>query len=222
MMRTSSALSVLVLALTGWNPQPSPLPAEKLQGRLILELAPGKEVVLRLEVESEDDFAELRVTGPDGRRLAQVGAPGSTRTGVSQFAVEFREEDPSALLSAYVPGTYVLRATMGEGTIAVGTAELDLALPRQPRILWPPGGGSVSASDLKVRWEGDDQVSGYEVSVDQNDDEGVVIKLPPEQHSLQIPDGVLAPGAEISIEVVAIGANGNRTLTEVELTTLPE
>jgi len=186
-----------------------------------LESSPGQEAVLKVSAESEDELVGLQVLGPDGRRMAQLDARGGRATGLSSLELEFRELDLSALLATWVPGTYVLRAATTDGALATGLAHFDAALPPQAHILAPQSGSHVSASDLTVRWTPEPLASGYEVHIEQDDSEGIVIKLPPQQHSLQVPVGCLAPDNETVVEVAVIGDNGNCTLAEVQCTTLP-
>ena len=103
--------------------------------------------------------------------------------------------------------------------IARGQAELSFELPRAPRILFPTHGASVPSSDLTVAWSSEGEVEAFELQIEQADDDGLRVKLPPRQSTFQVPPGVLEPGAETALEIAAIGPNGNRTLTEVRFRT---
>jgi hypothetical protein len=222
MLKTMSAISVLLFAAVGPQPEHPGQPAAPLQTRFWLEQNPGQEVVLKIAAESEDELIGLQIIGPDGRKLTQCDARGGGATGLSSLELEFREFSLPGLLSTWIPGTYALRAVTIDGALATGMAHFEAELPSATNILEPQSGALVSPSDLTVRWTPESQASGYEVRIDQDDEEGLVIKLPPQQHSLQLPAGCLAPEKETVVEVAVIGANGNCTLTEVQFTTLPQ
>jgi hypothetical protein len=221
MFKTMCAVSVLLSAAVRPQPEHPAHLAAPLQARFWLEHHPGEEVVLMISAESEDELAAVQVIAPDGRKLTQIDTRDSSATGLSSLELEFTETDLPALLSMWTPGTYALRAVTIDGALATGMTRFDVELPSATRILEPLGGSLVSPSDLTVRWTPQPQSSGYEVRIEQEDDEGLVIKLPPLQNSLQVPAGFLAPGMETVVEVAVIGANGNCALTEVQFTTLP-
>ena len=221
MLKSIPAIALLLSLALSPKPEQPDLVAAPLQTKMWLESSPGQEAAVKVSVESEDELAGLIVLGPDGSRLAQLDARGSNASGVSSLELEFREVELSTLLATWVPGTYILRAATTDGALATGSVRFDAVLPPAPHILAPQSGALVSASDLTVRWAPEPQASGYEVHIEQDDSEGVVIKLPPQQHSLQVPAGCLAPDMETSVEVAVIGDNGNCTLAEVQCTTLP-
>lgn len=220
MLKTMSALSLLFLATVSGSSRPPRLAAAPLEARLWLESHPGKEVVLKLAAESEDELLVLRVMGPDGRELAHVDARGADSSGLSSLELEFRELELPALLATYAPGTYVLTAATVDGALSTAMARFDPELPPATRILQPLDGELVSPANVTVRWTPQPEASAYEVRIDQGDNEGIVIKLPPLQNALQVPDGWLAHGMDTVVEVAVIGANGNQTLAEVQFTTL--
>jgi len=221
MLKSMSAVSLLLFAVSSPMSEQPDLAAAHLQTKMWLESSPGQEAVLKVSAESEDDLVGLVVLGPDGNRLAQLDARGSRAAGLSSLELEFRDVDLNTLLAKWVPGTYIVRAATTDGTLATGLAQFDAALPPAPHILAPQNGALVSASDLTVRWTPEPQASGYEVHIEQDDSEGVVIKLPPQQHALQVPVGCLAPDKATFVEVAVLGDDGNCTLTEVQCTTLP-
>lgn len=220
MLKTISTVSLLFFAGAGSSSTPGKLAAGSLEARLWLESHPGKEVVLKLAAESDSELAVLRVLGPDGRKLAHVDALAAGSTGLSSLELEFREPELPALLAACVPGTYVLTAATADGGQLTTMARFDPELPRPTSILQPQSGELVGAADMIVRWTPVSGASAYEVHIEQDDSDGIVIKLPPQQNALQVPEGWLAPGLETVVEVAVIGANGNRTLAEVQFTTL--
>lgn len=220
MLKTTFSFSLLFLVTVGGSSRTPKVAAAPLEARLWLESHPGKEVVLKLAAESEDELLVLRVTGPDGRKLAHVDARGAGPSGLSSLELEFREPELPALLASCAPGTYVLTASTADGALSTAMARFDPELPPATRILQPLNGELVSPAHVTVRWAPQPQAGAYEVRIDQGDNEGIVIKLPPQQHALQVPEGWLAHGMETVVEVAVIGANGNQTLAEVQFTTL--
>jgi hypothetical protein len=80
----------------------------------------------------------------------------------------------------------------------------------------------VDPDNAIIEWEAIDGAEGWEVIV-ENEDLGVMMTviLPADVMSLQIPPTFLEPDTEYKAEVLAIGENGNKTITESTFVTEP-
>jgi len=72
---------------------------------------------------------------------------------------------------------------------------------------------------MTVSWIPDPDARAYRVILEQNDNDGLIVTLPPGSHNFQVPDGVLDSGMETQVEVGVVAHNGNCTLVEVVCTT---
>lgn len=216
---TVSLLGLTTLGLTQERRRPAvPLGAREM----ILEWTPGQEAVVRIAAESEEGLECIRIFCPDGRKLIDLDARNRLRSSLGGFEIELREPSLERLLESYTEGRYDISADTVGGKRALGTANLSFDLPVAPRIVHPRPGELVPSSGLTVFWVAAERgLAGYELQVEQGDDDGLRVKLPPERSSFRVPTGILAAGTETTLEIVAIGANGNRTIAEVLFTTQP-
>jgi hypothetical protein len=236
MNKVMIAAFLLGLSSLGWM-QDRRRPVVPLgAGEMVLEWTPGKEAVVRITAESEEGLecvqilrpdgrklvdVDARILPPDGRRLVGLDAQDRLQSNLGGFEIELREPSLERLFRNYAEGLYDIRADTVGGKQALGKAHLSFDLPPAPRIVYPEPGQLVPSSNLTVFWLADRGAAGYLLQVEQGEDDGLRVKLPPEQSSFRVPNGLLAPGTETSLEVVAIGANGNRTLVEVLFETRP-
>jgi hypothetical protein len=176
---------------------------------------------VRIDAESEEELEGIRISRPDGRSLVDLEARNGAQHDLAGLVVELRESDLESLYEAYAEGIYDIRASTAGGSLAFGSAKLSFDLPAAPRILHPAPGALVRGTHLKVHWQADREAVGYEVQVEQGENDGLRVRLPAGTSSFLVPDGFLARESETSLEVAAIGANGNRTLSEVIFTTAP-
>ena len=211
-------LASLLLATLAWTPNRLASPVEE---SITIEWNPGHEAVVRIAVDSEDDLARVQILRPDGRTLGDFDSRDRLQRGLAALEIELREPDLASLFASYAEGRYALRAATVDGRMALGSAILSFDLPPEPRIAHPRPGSVVPGSNLVVVWQADPEAVGYELQLEQSENDGLRVRLPPTRTSFQVPDGVLAPGEETSLEIAAIGRNGNRTVVEVVFTTQP-
>lgn len=213
----------LLVAATGLGQLPArPAPASPLgSAAMVLEWEPEAGAVLLLSAESDEPLQRLCVLHPDGRRLFDLDARGAGRGRLTCMQIELEQAPLAALRESFPAGPYDLRATTARGAQSVGQAWLSFELPTPPRILQPAPGALVSTAGLTLAWLGDPTAVAYELHVEQEEDGGLRVKLPPLQSSYRVPNDFLRPGVETTFEVIAVGASGNRSKTEVCFATLP-
>lgn len=182
------------------------------------------EATLKLEAESEQPLERVRMNAPDGAPVFDIVAPNGRQLALSGFILETRELSPETLLESYPAGVYALSGRTSRGEPIEGSAQLSHVLPAAPVVLYPTEGAlGVPAKGLRVRWSTEAAteagVSAYQISLEQDDNDGMSARVPGHTGSFLVPDGVLRRGVETQVEIAAIGANGNRTLVEVTFTT---
>jgi hypothetical protein len=194
---------------------------------------PFTATAVRIEVNSTDGDAgfqiefdaepwtNVRVEGPDGRVVYSVANRSRLRT----------LPDILKLLPA---GEYEFEGQTIDGEELDGAAILTHDLPCGPEITFPeeddildPGDPVVAAwnpvtSKLDTTTgECDDstdiEIIGYQIVVDivdSNPKQRFDIKVPANVTVVTVPPEFIAPGSEYTVEVLAIEASGNQTITE--------
>lgn len=216
-MSHSSLVVPLVAVLSLGAAQAPARPAMPLAAaKMWVECVQGGEVVVRIQAESDEPLGSLRVLRPDGTPLLEL------RSGVVGGVKDFQAEIPVRIeggpVTAMQEGMHEIRGLTSSGRVAVGQARLSLALPRAPLVLFPrPGQSGVSAQGLTVLWAPERRASGATyVELEQEDNDGLALTVPPGRNSFRVPDGILRAGTATHLEVAAIDpASGNRTVVEV-------
>ncbi|MET0772036.1 MAG: hypothetical protein ABWZ82_03045, partial [Candidatus Limnocylindrales bacterium] len=200
---------------------------------------PLKEASLIVEINATDGDAGIQpsfdgdpwqravVRWPDGRVLVEVQAQDALRSyGLTELFSEsseppFGEFSLDRFKELFPEGDYRFEVTGVDGTPMVGTASLSHDFPAGPVITSPDEDARVRRDEVVVGWEpvtepAGIEIGGYQVLVVQ--EEPVVrtfsADLPAEATRLAVPAGFLQPGVEYKIEVLAVAASGNKTLTE--------
>ncbi len=202
-------------------------------------VVPLKEASLIVEINATDGDAGIQpfldgdpwqravVHWPDGRVLFEVQAQDELRTyGLTELFSEsseppFGEFSLDRFRELFPEGEYRFEVTAVDGTLMVGTATLSHDFPAGPVITSPVEDSELPRNDVVVRWEpvtepAGIEIGGYQVLVVQ--EEPVVrtlsADLPADATRLTIPAGFLQRGVEYKVEVLAVAASGNKTLSE--------
>lgn len=220
MARLSAALALVALAALGMPRAPAPAPLRfKEEAVTIRYSATERLASLVFEAESEEPVGGAEVRHRSGGPALGL-VLGDARSTVSGFVIESAEVPLEELLELYPAGLYAFRGRSVDGRSVRGSGTLAHALPEAPVITFPrPGARDVPADDLVVRWARDANALGYEIVLEQGDNDGLSVRLPAGSDSLQVTGGLLAGGTETHLEVAAIGATGNRTQVELAFTT---
>jgi len=226
-------VSSLLLGIAASTSNPTPLaqaaanPIRLAQAKLIVEVnATDGDAGLQLFLDGKA-WRSMTVFDPDGRTILAVNAEGRLMDfGLTELFSESSEppfdvfplEDFKALFPA---GKYTLVGTTVEGEKVVGKATLTHDFPDGPEIVSPADGASVGRANVVARWNpvaeppGIDVV-GYRVIVTRENPLRVFsVDLPAGAGSMPIPPEFLESGTEYKLEVQAIEASGNQTLTEI-------
>ena len=215
---TKTIIAITALALAGLSMQQERLLGVPLKEEILSVeyTATANEAVLRMEAESEVELRSIQVLNPEGQTILDLRAHRAGRHSLSGFVIEMQETTAEQVFAAYPAGMYQIRGRTVDGRRAHGRAKLSHALPLVPQVIFPyEGAVNVPVKQLTLSWLPDNEVDGYVVSLEQDENDGLTVNLPPGSSSFTVPAGVLLPGKESQFELGAIGPDGNCTLVEI-------
>ena len=220
MYKSSIALTVFALTAFAARQQQDAHELRLKAEKMILEYSATQHTAaVRVEAESEQGLTQVEIRGPSGARVLEMKAGTGHALALSGFKLESQEFRSSMLLANYPAGRYMLSAETTDGREAWGSAVLSHALPRAPVVLHPRANAQGVPTNLVCNWVPVPEAKGYTIDFEQDENDGLSVKLPAGTEYFQVPRGVLAGGTPTHLELAAIGANGNRTLVEVSFTT---
>jgi hypothetical protein len=169
-----------------------------------------------------EDWSRVKVFAPDGRSILDIrGEAELGDLGLTELFFESAEPSPGEVLALFEPGqyTFVGRTTDGERLLGEGTLSHDL--PGAP-VFSPSSGEVLDPNDVVIRWDPVPGAARFQVIV-VNEDTGVDLEVDVsgDTAELHVPPTFLARGATYKAEVLAVSANGNKTITEGLFHTLP-
>ncbi|HET6752364.1 MAG TPA: hypothetical protein VFH23_00255 [Jiangellaceae bacterium] len=203
-------------------------PVEFADARLKVEInATDGDAGLQIFLDGEA-WNTLELLDPQGNPMLDVDVTGRAKNyGLTELFSESSEppftEFPLEQFKELFPeGTYTFRGTTIDGTPMTGTATLTHDFPDGPEILSPTAESKVPADQVVVQWApvttpvGID-IAGYQVLVVQEEPVLRVFSadLPATATKVSVPAEFVQPKTEYKVEVLAIEAGGNQTLTEL-------
>jgi hypothetical protein len=218
-----SAFAVAAVAIgfaAGQAPRNPEAALQFKEERMFVEYSPSAGIAtVIVEAESEEAVSNVEVCQPGGASSFRMRAENG-RFALSGFVLESQEADLATIFDSYPAGTYVVRGRTVSGQSVTGSAEVAHELVAAPELVYPRDGArGVPSSDLTVTWNADGGAAAYRIVLEQDENDGLTIQLPPGSDSLRIPDEMLAPRSEYHLEIAAIAPNGNRTVSEIHFTT---
>jgi hypothetical protein len=205
-----------------------PKPVQFTDARLIVEInATDGDAGLQIFLDGEA-WNTMDLLDPQGTAMLDVDVTGrAVDYGLTELFSEsseppFEEFPLEQFKELFPEGTYTFRGTTIDGMPMTGTATLSHDFPDGPEILSPAAGSKVPADQVVVQWApvttpaGID-ITGYQVLVEQEEPVLRVFSadLPATATELSVPAEFVQPGTEYKVEVLAIEAGGNQTLTEL-------
>lgn len=160
---------------------------------------------------------------PRGQKFVELLARGRMEElGLTELFFESAEPSPQEVLALFPAGTYRFSGETVEGERLAGTARLSHNLPPAPVILSPSNGEQVDRNNTVIRWQAISGIASYQVIV-ANEDLGVqmAVDIKPPTTRVTVPSEFLRSATEYSVEVLAIGDNGNKTITQQAFVTKP-
>lgn len=174
-----------------------------------------------------EPWRSMAMAGPDGQTVLEVEGEGRLENyGLTELFSESSEppftEFPLAEFKKLFPeGRYTFAGETIEGERLVGEARLSHDIPDGPEITSPAEDSTVGRSNVVARWNavaesGGIDIVGYRVIVTREDPLRVFsADLPASARRMPVPAEFLQSGIEYKLEVQAIEASGNQTLTEI-------
>jgi hypothetical protein len=227
-LTASALLAGIAAASSGEGAEPVAKPLRLADATMIVEVnETDGDAGLQVFLDGEP-WKSMRVTSPSGRTLVAVKTKGRlTRYGLTELFSESSEPPfdrfPLSRFKKLFPeGRYTFAGRTIEGRRLVGSARLSHAIPDGPEITSPAADATVPRDGLVAGWKpvaerGGIDITGYRVIVEREDPLRVFnADLPASVTSVTVPREYLEPGTDYKVEVQAIEASGNQTLTEVE------
>lgn len=235
-----AALCVIAtLVLGACSPGNAPSTKKESAQKGAAAAAPFKEARLIVETNATDGDAGLQLFldhgpwqsvalfSPDGNKILDVTTQSKLKEyGLTELFSESSEppftEFPVAEFKKLFPeGNYRLVGTTIEGDNLESMIKLTHNFPAGPKILTPREDSKVPAGDLLVSWESltepkGIEIIGYQVLVVREKPLRVFsADLPATATKIRVPAVFLEAGVEYKVEVLAIEANRNQTVSEV-------
>jgi hypothetical protein len=151
---------------------------------------------------------------PAGNRVFGIHADGKlAEIGITELRFESEEPSPAEIRSRFPAGQYTFRGETVEGATLVSRVNLSQRMLPAPSFT-PRNGQVVDRRNTIVRWDAPD-AEQVEIII-ENDVLGHVLDVTLSRSAghLTIPSEFLKLGREYKIEILAIAANGNRTIAE--------
>ncbi|HZA26476.1 MAG TPA: fibronectin type III domain-containing protein [Actinomycetota bacterium] len=204
---------------------------------------PFKDATLVVEINATDGDAGLQVfldhepwksitiSRPDGTRILDMQARevlsdyGLTELFSESSEPPFKEFPLDEFRKLFPEGEYTFTGETIEGTKMHSTVPLSHDFPEGPTILSPEEDSTVNPAELVVRWDpvpeqAGVEITGYQVVVVREDPlQTLEADLPATATEMSVPTEFLESGTEYKVEVLAIEASGNATLTEITFST---
>jgi hypothetical protein len=171
-----------------------------------------------------EGWNRLEIDDPRGVRILDITAGGSLgELGLTELFFESSEPSPEEVLGLFRAGKYEFEGETVEGEELEGEARLSHKLPPAPVILVPAvPGEELDRTNAVIEWQAIPGIAGFEVIV-ENEDVGAEMTVPLSASTtrLHVPEEFLDPDTGYKVEVLAIGENGNKTISEREFVTGP-
>jgi Fibronectin type III domain len=231
------ALGAALLSISAAYSNPRPAraevrkPAHLVDESMIVEVnATDGDAGLQVFLDSEQPWRSMRIIAPDGtvRRLLDIDTRGRLRNfGLTELFSESSEPPfdvfPLAKFKRLFPaGRYRFRGETITGRPLVGSAVLSHVIPRGPEILAPGDGDVVDQRHAVVRWSPVTRprgihITGYRLIVEREDPlRTFQVELPSSARRIRISPEFLQPGVEYQLELQAIAASGNQTISQID------
>ena len=198
------------------------------EATMIVEVnATDRDAGLQVFLDGEP-WRSMAISGPDGRRILAVKTKSQLKNhGLTELFSEssepsFKELPLRKFEKLFPEGRYRFAGTTIEGQRLVGRARLSHDIPDGPQITSPVEGSTVPPNNAVASWDPVPEPSGinivgYRAIVEREDPLRVFsVDLPESVTSVTIPEEFLESGTKYKLEVQAIEASGNQTLTEIE------
>jgi len=222
----SIALSTMLclvsgMALAGGKPCPEP----ELEDSVMYAVFNSTDVDAQLILAGglEDGLTKVEITGPGG--MVDIDAEFEDGRNIGQADFQFDTPEPSLaeLMRAYPAGQYRFSATTTSHCTLRSSVKLSYRLLPAPVIAFPTEDSyGVSAAGFTALWEEIPDAEAVRLAVEEEESSiALVVDLPGDTTSFDVPATFLKPGILYTMDVIAIADNGNQTVSDVQFTTVP-
>jgi hypothetical protein len=176
---------------------------------------------LQVFLDTDDGWKRVRVLDPARRDIIEFETGGRlSRLGLTELRFESAEPSPEEVLALFPPGEYRFRGRTVEDEQLASSATLSHDFPPAPTFS-PSDGEVVDPRNTVVEWTAP-EAEQVEIIIEQDELEHVLdVILSGSTRRLRVPAQFLQPGLEYKIEILSIGENGNRIITESTFRTAP-
>ena len=189
--------------------------------RLTLEFnSTDNDLGVQLNLDAQD-WERVTAFDPGHQQILDIAGQGRLKQlGLTELFFETAEPTPAEVLALFPQGNYRFTGKTVDGDVLAGSARLSHALPAAPVFISPTNGQIVDRNNLVIRWQPISGLARFQLIV-ENDESGetLIVDLLPSVTSLPIPAAFLRANTPHKAEVLAIGKNGNKTLTEITFMT---
>ena len=230
--------AVAALLVAAGAPRPAAAATPFKEARMIIEYnSTDQDTGIQFFLDAEG-WRSLDVFAPGGSKIFSATATGSllAQGGATELFLESVEPTIAELpldefFDRFPEGAYLFTGKVKGGGKLASTADFSHDIPAGPEIVQPGPGGHACVHDVTIpaviSWhavtetiDGEPiEIAGYEVIVEN--DEVFDIHLPAQATRVTVPAEFLTPGTDYKYEVLAIGENGNQTITEGCFSTAP-
>lgn len=169
-----------------------------------------------------EDWQRVEGSDPRGREFVEVEPGGRLRQlGLTELFFESAEPSPEEVLRLIPAGTYTFSGKTVDGQRLAGTATLSHSLSPAPSFS-PSNGELVDVTNAVITWQPIAGLAGFQVIViDETLGLEMTVDLAAAVTSVQVPVSFLRRDTQYKAEVLAIGTNGNKTISEGTFRTKP-
>ena len=210
--------------------KPSSIPFA--QAKLIVEVnGTDGDAGLQFSLDSDEPWKSIAISNTAGRKIIEIAAKSNLRDfGLTELFSEsneppFDEMSLKEFEAKFPAGDYPFSGVTIDGQRLRGTAKLTHNIPVGPHIVAPAEGSTVSLDGAVIEWQAASQpaavhVVGYQVIVEREDPlRTFQVELPASATQVTVPSEFLQPGTDYNVEVLAIDAGGNQTITQSSFAT---
>ncbi len=177
------------------------------------------QIFVKAESDEPIKVLNVRTSGRIKPVVLEIGD--GDNLGVADVTFETPEPSIEELAKAYPEGRYIFFGRTVEGNRFFGEVNLRYELLEPPVITFPTDGmENISTSGLTAFWEPIDGAEAIRFEVEDEEEEvAFTADLSGDATMFNFPEGWLQSGVEYTMDVKAIGENGNQTVVDIRFTT---
>ena len=182
---------------------------------VVVYSGPDRDAQLFISTGSKMPMASLSVKSPQGSTVVEATFPGTL--GQADFRLDTPEPSLRELKRVYPAGIYRWSGSTVRGRPLAGTSRLTYGLLTPPTIVVPAANTKLPVSGATLRWKPVVDAHRIHLEIEQvRTAQLLTVDLPGHATRFTVPDGFFQPGRTYVLDVKAVGANDNLTVSDVE------